>query len=100
MECKLMAGQQVVCIEDHRVPPGFSKPIVGCVYTVREVGVSRDTVPAVFVALVEIPDQHCTALHVGSARQVWQASRFRPCKPTDISEFTKLLKRVDTGVPA
>lgn len=91
MECKLMPGQLVVCVarDPKAVNPVVPEPVVGCIYTVSEVGIAqfgRPGQPAVFVE--EIIDQVPRYPGHRFGHPHWL---FRPCRPTNIEPMRRWL---------
>lgn len=97
-------GMKVVCTKRIRadVWSGEILPLVGAVYTVREITVAViDGQERVGVRLKEIvnePRQYCDAF----AEAIWAARAFRPLvtRKTSISIFTAMLHGIDQKVDA
>lgn len=93
MNCKLMPGQHVLCVENEDLHPSMrgliQLPEVGKVYTVARISIGELTeVPC--VTLVEIGEQEAVfeINGVGYIGYVlFDASCFKPLKPLKVKDF-------------
>lgn len=84
-------GQKVVCIRGPMWPlNGSTQPVVGKIYTIRDVGRHVSAEGFFAVLLQEIVND----LHWSGLEYNFLAERFRPVKPTSIAVFEALLKPV------
>lgn len=87
MQCNFQVGQKVVCVKTGRDEPkglrvieAYIKPVVGKIYTVREVVVG-EIKSTVCILLEEIPDQRVSFTFNGEINRgniLFEASGFRP----------------------
>jgi hypothetical protein len=88
-------GLQVVCIKKFRdVIAGQIIPVVGQILTIREIikpnGTAKDDHPC-FLRFYEIKNKPSVIYQ--NKEICFGSNNFRPVKKTDISDFTKLLKK-------
>lgn len=81
-------GQQIVCVEQFHGELGETLPIVGCVYTIRDIAVFDDKIGFHLEEIVNPP----MAYRRGIRECHFWCKGFRPVRRTDISVFTRLLE--------
>jgi len=85
-------GQKVVCIAECEVTRYMeTPPVVGSVYTIREIGEHEGIAWVRLVEIVNKPMQYWGIF----AEKPWEADCFRPLvdRKTDISIFTEMLHK-------
>lgn len=104
MQCRLEVGQKVVCIQEcwrwHTMDIrtwGFTVPVVGKVYTIREVVLNATTdggcIPCLRLVEIVNPPLPSPPCHEGNREPAFAHFAFKPLeeKKTDISVFQKML---------
>lgn len=94
----LEPGMKVVCIRNDFEAVGEVVPVVGTVYTVRDVELGKGHRDRVFIRLVEIVN--APQLYDGGVRECsFDALGFRPLRnrSTDITLFKELVDEVKRG---
>ena len=85
-------GQKVVCVNVRKMLRGYTNPILGSVYTIREdvpPEMYVDGAPGILLSeIVNPPEPH----PCGDRERPFHSKRFRPVQTTNIDVFLKMLE--------